>query len=256
MEFVELDGLPGRPDGGRRLPGACAVATRCCRSRFARRLPAPGDGEPGERPRGRRRAGDLRDCRCARSSRRTTTSWQRSTGSAGRTRRSTSWRPRSRRRARRLVDVDLSKIGDSSRTTRPIVRFVNLLVTQAIQDRASDIHIEPAENDLLVRYRIDGVLHEMQRAPKHIQPGVISRLKIMCDIDIAERRKPQDGRMSVDAQRPQDRPPRRDPAHRVGREDRHANPRQLHRDPRPARAVLPRRQLRGATRARTPSPTA
>ena len=79
----------------------------------------------------------------------------------------------------------------------PIVRFVNLIVSQAIQDRASDIHIEPAERDLRVRYRIDGVLHEMQRAPKAIQNGVISRLKIMSDIDIAERRKPQDGRMSV-----------------------------------------------------------
>jgi type IV pilus assembly protein PilB len=79
----------------------------------------------------------------------------------------------------------------------PIVRFVNLLISQAIQDHASDIHIEPAERDVHVRYRIDGVLHEMQRAPKNIQNGVISRLKIMSDIDIAERRKPQDGRMSV-----------------------------------------------------------
>jgi type IV pilus assembly protein PilB len=79
----------------------------------------------------------------------------------------------------------------------PIVRFVNLLISQAIQDHASDIHIEPAELDVRVRYRIDGVLHEMQRAPKNIQNGVISRLKIMSDIDIAERRKPQDGRMSV-----------------------------------------------------------
>jgi len=79
----------------------------------------------------------------------------------------------------------------------PIVRFVNLLITQAIQDRASDIHIEPTEADLTVRYRIDGVLHEMQRAPKAIAAGVTSRLKIMADIDIAERRKPQDGRLSV-----------------------------------------------------------
>ena len=79
----------------------------------------------------------------------------------------------------------------------PIVRFVNLLISQAIQDRASDIHIEPGEHEVRVRYRIDGVLHEMQRAPKQIQNGVISRLKIMSDIDIAERRKPQDGRLSV-----------------------------------------------------------
>jgi type IV pilus assembly protein PilB len=79
----------------------------------------------------------------------------------------------------------------------PIVRFVNLLISQAIQDKASDIHIEPAEHEMHVRYRIDGVLHEMQSAPKAIQNGVISRLKIMSDIDIAERRKPQDGRISV-----------------------------------------------------------
>lgn len=79
----------------------------------------------------------------------------------------------------------------------PIVRFVNLLVSQAITDHASDIHIEPSETDVRIRYRIDGVLHEMQPAPKAIQNGVISRLKIMSEIDIAERRKPQDGRMSV-----------------------------------------------------------
>ncbi len=88
-------------------------------------------------------------------------------------------------------------VGDPSDDDAPIVRFVNLLVSQAIQDKASDIHIEPAEREMRVRYRIDGVLHEMQAAPKSIQNGVISRLKIMSDIDIAERRKPQDGRMSV-----------------------------------------------------------
>jgi len=91
------------------------------------------------------------------------------------------------------VDASVSDSFDDA----PIVRFVNLLVSQAIQDRASDIHIEPGENELRVRYRIDGVLHEMQPAPRQIQNGVISRLKIMSDIDIAERRKPQDGRMSV-----------------------------------------------------------
>ena len=95
------------------------------------------------------------------------------------------------------VEIDLSRLGDYVEDDAPIVRFVNILVTQAIQDRASDIHIEPTEHDLLVRYRIDGVLHEMQRAPKQIVSGVTSRLKIMSDIDIAERRKPQDGRMSV-----------------------------------------------------------
>lgn len=79
----------------------------------------------------------------------------------------------------------------------PIVKYVNLLITQAVADRASDIHIEPGEHDLRVRYRIDGVLHDVMRSPRSIQSGVISRLKIMSDMDIAERRKPQDGRLSV-----------------------------------------------------------
>jgi type IV pilus assembly protein PilB len=79
----------------------------------------------------------------------------------------------------------------------PIVKFVNLLIAQAISDRASDIHIEPTEHDLRVRFRIDGVLHEVMRSPKAVTAGVTSRLKIMADIDIAERRIPQDGRLSV-----------------------------------------------------------
>ncbi len=94
-------------------------------------------------------------------------------------------------------DVDLSMVGESVTEDSPVVRYVDLLVTQAISDRASDIHVEPTEHDLRVRYRIDGVLHEMQRAPKQISAGVISRIKILADIDIAEKRKPQDGRMSV-----------------------------------------------------------
>ena len=79
----------------------------------------------------------------------------------------------------------------------PVVRFVNLLISQAINDRASDIHVEPGESQLTVRYRIDGVLHEMQKADRSIQDGIISRLKIMSSIDIAEKRRPQDGRLSV-----------------------------------------------------------
>ncbi|KQX66721.1 GspE/PulE family protein [Angustibacter sp. Root456] len=95
-------------------------------------------------------------------------------------------------------DEDLSKVKEITEDA-PIVKYVNLLITQAIQDRASDIHLEPTETDLRVRYRIDGVLHEVMRSPKAIQSGVISRLKIMADINIAERRIPQDGRLSVNA---------------------------------------------------------
>jgi len=79
----------------------------------------------------------------------------------------------------------------------PIVRLVNLLITQAVADRASDIHVEPTEKDVRIRYRIDGVLHEVMRSPKNIQNGLISRLKVMADINIAERRIPQDGRVSL-----------------------------------------------------------
>jgi type IV pilus assembly protein PilB len=78
----------------------------------------------------------------------------------------------------------------------PIVKLVNVIITQAVTDRASDIHIEPTETDVRVRCRIDGVLHEVMRSPKSIQAGIVSRLKIMADINIAERRVPQDGRMS------------------------------------------------------------
>ncbi len=75
----------------------------------------------------------------------------------------------------------------------PIVKLVNLIITRAIRDRASDIHIEPQEKDLRVRYRIDGVLHEVMKSPKSIQPAILSRFKIMANMDVAERRKPQDG---------------------------------------------------------------
>jgi type IV pilus assembly protein PilB len=93
-------------------------------------------------------------------------------------------------------DEDLSNLKEVVEDA-PIVRFVNLLISQAIQDRASDIHLEPGEHSLVVRYRIDGVLKEVMKSPKNIQSGVISRLKIMSDINIAERRIPQDGRLSV-----------------------------------------------------------
>jgi type IV pilus assembly protein PilB len=95
-------------------------------------------------------------------------------------------------------DTDLADLKTVSEDA-PIVRFVNLLISQAVADGASDIHIEPGERELRVRYRIDGVLHEVMRAQRSIQAGVISRLKIMADVDIAERRIPQDGRISITA---------------------------------------------------------
>ncbi len=96
-----------------------------------------------------------------------------------------------------LSAVSFTETLDDQDVDAPVVRFVNLLIAQAINDRASDIHVEPGEHQLTVRFRIDGVLHEMQRADRGIQDGIISRLKIMSSIDIAERRRPQDGRLSV-----------------------------------------------------------
>ena len=87
----------------------------------------------------------------------------------------------------------------ASTTDAPLVRYLNLLLNQAISDNASDIHVEPSENNIRIRFRIDGVLKEMAPAPKEIQSAVISRLKIMSDMDIAERRIPQDGRLSVNS---------------------------------------------------------
>jgi len=77
----------------------------------------------------------------------------------------------------------------------PIIRFVDLIVYQAIQDRASDIHFEPFENEFKIRYRVDGALYEMAPPPRHLALPVISRVKVMANMNIAERRLPQDGRI-------------------------------------------------------------
>ncbi len=79
----------------------------------------------------------------------------------------------------------------------PIIRFVNLVLFQAVQDRASDIHFEPFEDEFKIRYRVDGALYEMSPPPKHLALPVISRLKVMSSLDISERRLPQDGRMAI-----------------------------------------------------------
>ncbi len=79
----------------------------------------------------------------------------------------------------------------------PIVRVVNLIVSQAINDKASDIHIEPEAKSVRVRYRVDGVLHDVMSPPKHIQAPMVSRIKIMANMDIAERRVPQDGKIHL-----------------------------------------------------------
>jgi type IV pilus assembly protein PilB len=91
---------------------------------------------------------------------------------------------------------ELEAIEDAT-SEAPIVKLVNYIITRAVNERASDIHIEPQEKDLRVRFRVDGVLHEIMRSPKSVQQSIISRFKIMSDMDIAESRKPQDGHCAL-----------------------------------------------------------
>ena len=96
-------------------------------------------------------------------------------------------------------DVDASQLRNLANDA-PVVRFVNLLLMQAVRDRASDIHFEPAENAVQVRFRVDGVLREITPPPKHLYQAIISRIKILSDMDIAERRLPLDGRFKFKIQ--------------------------------------------------------
>jgi general secretion pathway protein E len=93
-------------------------------------------------------------------------------------------------------DADIQQLKDLA-SEAPVIRMVSLIITNALDTRASDIHIEPFENRLIVRYRIDGVLHEVESPPRRLSAAVISRIKIMANLDIAERRLPQDGRIRL-----------------------------------------------------------
>ena len=96
-------------------------------------------------------------------------------------------------------DADIQQLKDLA-SEAPVIRMVSLIITNALDTRASDIHIEPFENRLIVRYRIDGVLHEVESPPRRLSAAVISRIKIMANLDIAERRLPQDGRIRLRVQ--------------------------------------------------------
>ncbi len=92
------------------------------------------------------------------------------------------------------IEVDrLKGIGEEP----PVIKLVNMMVAQAVREGASDIHVEPEENLLKVRFRIDGILHEKDSPPKHFQSAIISRIKILSDMNISERRRPQDGRFQM-----------------------------------------------------------
>ena len=101
-----------------------------------------------------------------------------------------------------VVDTDLKvRTEDLDATGKeddaPVIKFVQLMIAEAVKVRASDIHVEPMENRLRIRFRVDGVCHEAQAPPKRLQGSILSRIKIMADMDIAEKRKPQDGRIRI-----------------------------------------------------------
>jgi len=99
----------------------------------------------------------------------------------------------------RNQSIDLDELKELSESN-PVKKLLNLVLMQAIRDKASDIHFEPFEDEYKMRYRIDGVLYEMVPPPKHIAAALSSRIKVMADLDIAERRLPQDGRISLTVQ--------------------------------------------------------
>ena len=104
------------------------------------------------------------------------------------------------------ADFDLSRLADeipesadlmADEEDAPVIRLINAILSQAVRDQASDIHIETFENDLVIRFRIDGVLSEVLRPKRMLAPLLVSRLKVMAKLDIAEKRIPQDGRISI-----------------------------------------------------------
>jgi type IV pilus assembly protein PilB len=98
--------------------------------------------------------------------------------------------------AEEALDEDTSAL-ESAAEEAPVIKLMNTVISRAVSDRASDIHIEPGERSLRVRFRIDGVLQDVMTSPRSISRAVVSRVKIMSELDIAERRMPQDGRMSL-----------------------------------------------------------
>ena len=96
----------------------------------------------------------------------------------------------------REEEEDIGHLKDLA-SEAPIIRLVNMFITRAVEGRASDIHVEPFEDEMKVRYRIDGVLHDIESTPKRLQAAIVSRIKIMAKLNIAERRLPQDGRIRL-----------------------------------------------------------
>ena len=97
----------------------------------------------------------------------------------------------------RPSQIDLPSAENATEEEAPIIKYVHMVISEALKRRASDIHMEPMEKRFRVRYRIDGVLHEVENPPKRLQPSIVSRIKLMSNVSIAEKRVPQDGRINI-----------------------------------------------------------
>jgi len=97
----------------------------------------------------------------------------------------------------RPSQIDLPSAENATEEEAPIIKYVHMVISEALKRRASDIHMEPLEKRFRVRYRIDGVLHEVENPPKRLQPSIVSRIKLMSNVSIAEKRVPQDGRINI-----------------------------------------------------------
>ncbi len=95
------------------------------------------------------------------------------------------------------LDIQTGEETEVGEEEAPIIRYVHMVISEALKRRASDIHMEPLEKRFRVRYRIDGVLHEVENPPKRLQPSIVSRIKLMSNVSIAEKRVPQDGRINI-----------------------------------------------------------
>src|SRR5262249_33754874 len=157
--------------------------------------------------------------------------------------------------------VDVFELKESA-DEAPVVKLVNMVLVDAIQKGASDIHFESYEKIFRIRFRMDGVLHEMLAPPKRLESAILSRLKIMSNLDIAERRPPPGRRRAAAAagrthqaplQHPRDRLPRVDAPHHLRREGGPPNPRQGVTEARPDAARLRRVDPREVQRRHPPA---
>jgi type IV pilus assembly protein PilB len=97
-----------------------------------------------------------------------------------------------------LTAKAITEQGEAGAQSAPVVQVVNLVLTQAVRDRASDVHIEPQDSHVRIRFRIDGALHDVLALPANIGPAVVSRVKVLADMNIVERRRPQDGQIEIE----------------------------------------------------------